>query len=140
MSNKPFQIRLIAWFIVVLSWSCVLAIIPYRRISLSNQRRVVKQLEQFGVEAEWNSDGVWSISFKPDENQRRLQDKDVGLLTDLPHLWALDLRHTAITDAGVGELAASDSILFLILPKTSVSETKIDELQAQLPKASIGRR
>ena len=55
-------------------------------------------------------------------------------------MWALDLRHTAITDAGAGELAANDSILFLILPKASVSETKIDELQAQLPKATIGRR
>ena len=68
-----------------------------------------------------------------------VEDKDLVHLRKIPNLKTLDLRGTHVTDDGLDNLAAIDSLEFVTLQQSGVSPEGVERLRKALPKAEITR-
>jgi hypothetical protein len=125
-------------FLLVTLCAMNFAIWHYRIQQRTRDEKRVKELLPYGVIVTWNSDGVRSVVFDPQTAGSRLSDMDIHLLRELRNVWALDLRQTDVTDAGIDELAGMHHLRFVLLP-ASVSPEGVNDLKRQLPNATVGR-
>jgi len=134
-SRYVFQFDLQSLMLLFVVVSCAASCygIHYRR--LRPHREAVAKLETFGPQTRYIGDAVWCLDFSKCKNKP--SDSDLVYLEPLGELWQLDLSGAPISDAALTHLKGLERLSYIVLTDTRVTSKGAEELQRELPKASI---
>jgi len=89
------------------------------------------RLRDLGAKVNLNNGG-----YEVDFRGTAVEDEDLVLLKQIPHLRNVNLQGTRITDAGLEHLQGIETIEFLYLQRTMATSDKVIELKKKL-KAEV---
>lgn len=122
--SRLIGVALVCFFAVGLLSGCGGGIPP-------EQKEAMMRLRDLGAKVNLDNGG-----YEVDFRDTAVEDADLALLKQIPHLRNVNLQGTRITDAGIEHVQGIETLEFLYLQRTMVTPAKASELK-RLLKAEV---
>jgi len=122
--SRPLGGALVCFLVLSFLGGCGKGIPP-------EQKEAMLRLRDLGAKVNLNNGG-----YEVDFRGTAVEDEDLVLLKQIPHLRNVNLQGTRITDAGLEHLQGIETIEFLYLQRTMATSDKVIKLKKKL-KAEV---